>query len=61
MTGPAKRRPFLPPRWFIVAAWAVHRAMVRWSGGRRGMHGECLDRLLSEMQSVARAFPGASW
>ena len=31
------------------------------SGGRRGMHGECLDRLLSEMQSVARAFPGASW
>ena len=31
------------------------------SGGRRGIHGECLDRLLSEMQSVARAFPGASW
>jgi len=31
------------------------------SGGRRGVHGECLDRLLSEMQSVARAFPGASW
>ena len=31
------------------------------SGGRRGMHGECLDRLLSEMQGVARAFPGASW
>jgi ring-1,2-phenylacetyl-CoA epoxidase subunit PaaC len=31
------------------------------SGGRRGMHGECLDRLLSEMQSVARAFPGAGW
>ena len=37
MTDPAKRRPFLPPRWFIVAAWAVHRAMVRWSGGRRGI------------------------
>jgi ring-1,2-phenylacetyl-CoA epoxidase subunit PaaC len=31
------------------------------SGGRRGMHGEGLDRLLSEMQSVARAFPGAGW
>ncbi len=31
------------------------------SGGRQGVHGECLDRLLSEMQSVARAFPGASW
>lgn len=30
-------------------------------GGRNGRHGEALDRLLSEMQSVARAFPGASW
>jgi len=31
------------------------------SGGRRGRHGEALGRMLSEMQSVARAFPGASW
>ena len=23
------RRPFLPPRWFIRAAWAVHRAIYR--------------------------------
>jgi len=29
--------------------------------GRRGLHGEALGRMLSEMQSVARAFPGASW
>ena len=33
----SERRPFLPPRWFIVTAWAVHRAMVRWTGGRRGI------------------------
>jgi len=33
----ATKRPFLPPRWFIVTAWAVHRAMVRWTGGRRGI------------------------
>ena len=33
----ASKRPFLPPRWFIVLAWAVHRAMVRWTGGRRGI------------------------
>ena len=31
------RRPFLPPRWFIRAAWAVHRAIYRLSGGRRGL------------------------
>jgi len=30
-------------------------------GGRDGRHGEALGRMLSEMQSVARAFPGASW
>ena len=30
-------------------------------GGRSGRHGEALGRMLSEMQSVARAFPGARW
>ncbi|NNF54306.1 MAG: nitroreductase family deazaflavin-dependent oxidoreductase [Acidimicrobiales bacterium] len=29
--------PFLPPRWFIRAAWKVHRALYRWSGGRFGL------------------------
>jgi deazaflavin-dependent oxidoreductase (nitroreductase family) len=27
----------LPPRWFIKAAWRVHRRIVRASGGRRGL------------------------
>jgi F420H(2)-dependent quinone reductase len=27
----------VPPRWFVVTAWAVHRAMFRWTGGRRGL------------------------
>jgi ring-1,2-phenylacetyl-CoA epoxidase subunit PaaC len=31
------------------------------TGGRRGAHSEHLDHLLSEMQSLARAHPGASW
>ena len=31
------RKPFLPPRWFIRAAWAVHRAMYAVSGGRFGL------------------------
>lgn len=31
------------------------------SGGRDGRHGEGLGRMLSEMQGLARAFPGATW
>ncbi|TME81055.1 MAG: nitroreductase family deazaflavin-dependent oxidoreductase [Chloroflexi bacterium] len=31
------RKPFLPPRWFIRAAWAVHRALYAVSGGRFGL------------------------
>lgn len=33
----AGKRPALPPNWFIRFAWAFHRAMVRWTGGRRGL------------------------
>ena len=32
-----KRKPRLPPRWFIVAAWHVHRGIYRRSGGRKGL------------------------
>jgi len=31
------RKPFLPPRWFIRAAWAVHRVLYAVSGGRFGL------------------------
>jgi ring-1,2-phenylacetyl-CoA epoxidase subunit PaaC len=34
-------------------------AMV--TGGRRGRHTEYLGHMLAEMQSVARAHPGAAW
>jgi F420H(2)-dependent quinone reductase len=33
----AESKPFLPPRWFIRVAWAVHRAIYRVTGGRRGL------------------------
>jgi F420H(2)-dependent quinone reductase len=33
----AESKPFLPPRWFIRLAWAVHRAIYRVSGGKRGL------------------------
>jgi F420H(2)-dependent quinone reductase len=31
------KRPRLPPGWFIRSTWAVHRAIYRWTGGRRGL------------------------
>jgi deazaflavin-dependent oxidoreductase (nitroreductase family) len=31
------KQPKLPPRWFIRAAWVVHRAIYRFTGGRRGL------------------------
>ena len=37
MTDPSGRSPRLPPRWFIVLAWRVHRALFRVTGGRRGL------------------------
>lgn len=27
----------VPPRWFIRAAWAIHRGLYRYSGGRFGL------------------------
>ena len=32
-----KPAPKLPPRWFIRSAWVVHRAIYRFTGGRRGL------------------------
>jgi deazaflavin-dependent oxidoreductase (nitroreductase family) len=40
MTTPdptAPKEASLPPRWFIRAAWVVHRAMYRWTQGRLGL------------------------
>jgi F420H(2)-dependent quinone reductase len=31
------KKPRLPPRWFVTFAWAVHRAIFRLTGGRRGL------------------------
>ena len=37
MTDSRTKSPRLPPPWFIRSAWAIHRAMVRLTGGRRGI------------------------
>jgi deazaflavin-dependent oxidoreductase (nitroreductase family) len=33
----AEKKPFMPPRWFVWAAWKFHRAYYRVTGGRRGL------------------------
>jgi deazaflavin-dependent oxidoreductase (nitroreductase family) len=33
----APKRPTLPPGWIIRIIWAAHRAVFRWTGGRRGL------------------------
>lgn len=35
---------FLPPRWFIRAAWRIHKTLYRWSGGRFGLRNPRPDR-----------------
>jgi F420H(2)-dependent quinone reductase len=37
MPADEKRAPRLPPRWFVRVAWVVHRAIYRFTGGRRGL------------------------
>lgn len=37
MAGDRARRPRLPPRWFVVTAWYVHRGIHRATGGRLGL------------------------
>jgi deazaflavin-dependent oxidoreductase (nitroreductase family) len=32
-----RKSPYLPPRWFIRSAWILHRALLRFTGGRRGL------------------------
>ena len=31
------KKGFLPPRWFVVTFWHVHRWFVRATGGRKGL------------------------
>ena len=37
MSAAQPMSPRLPPRWFIRLAWVVHRAIYRFTGGRRGL------------------------
>ncbi len=44
MGNDQKKGAWLPPRWFIRLAWATHRGMYRFSGGRFGLRRAKGDR-----------------
>ncbi|MCV2874006.1 phenylacetate-CoA oxygenase subunit PaaC [Defluviimonas sp. WL0050] len=46
---------------FVEAGLTVPEGVFMQTGGRAGLHGEDLGHMLAEMQSVARAHPGAVW
>jgi ring-1,2-phenylacetyl-CoA epoxidase subunit PaaC len=43
------------------ATLALPKSEWMQQGGRSGRHSEHLGRLLSELQSMQRTFPGATW
>ncbi|MFK8023011.1 MAG: nitroreductase/quinone reductase family protein [Ilumatobacter sp.] len=52
---PAQPSGFLPPRWVIRAAWSIHRALYRWSGGRFGLRSPRADRYgLARLTTIGR-------
>ena len=58
----------LRPQWLATVSEVVGEATLslpknNWmqQGGRSGSHSEHLGHLLSELQSMQRTFPGATW
>ena len=58
----------LRPQWLKTVSGVVDEATLAlpkndWmqQGGRSGRHSEHLGHLLSELQSMQRTFPGATW
>jgi len=46
---------WLPPRIIVRAAWKIHKALYRWSGGRFGLRQPKLDTYgLAELTTIGR-------
>ena len=67
-SGTATDPAGLQPQWLRIVSGIVGEATLSlpdtaWmqKGGRGGRHSEHLGHLLSELQSMQRTFPGASW
>jgi len=55
MSEPTTKSPFLPPRWFVRIAWAIHRAIYSITGGRRGLRAPTPDRWgMMRLRTVGR-------
>ncbi len=55
VSADSTRPAALPPRWIIRAAWAIHRAIYRWSGGSRGLRKPTSDAYgLMRLHTVGR-------
>ena len=67
-SGVGVRGANLREAWKIEVGTVLKEAGLAWpadsvfeSTGKRGLHSEHLDYVLAEMQSLARAHPGAQW
>jgi len=55
MSEPSKKSPFLPPRWVVRTAWAIHRAIYSLTGGRRGLRRPTTDQWgMMRLRTVGR-------
>ena len=55
MSEPSKKSPFLPPRWVVRVAWAIHRAIYAITGGRRGLRSPTADQWgMMRLRTVGR-------
>jgi deazaflavin-dependent oxidoreductase (nitroreductase family) len=57
--GPVPARPGrtarLPPRWFVRAAWLIHRVIFSVTGGRRGLRSATADQWgMMRLRTVGR-------
>ncbi len=59
MTGEQERTAKVPPRVFVRTAWVLHRAFLRFTGGRIGLRppGKAFGMLRLERSGGARASP----
>jgi deazaflavin-dependent oxidoreductase (nitroreductase family) len=55
MSEPSKKKPSLPPRWFIRSFWVAQRAAYSVTGGRFGLRAATADRWgMMRLRTVGR-------
>ena len=55
MSGPSKKSPSMPPRWFVRLFWTLQRAAYAVTGGRFGLRTVTADRWgMMRLRTVGR-------